>query len=408
MKETARKITSIIIMSVYVLAMVPAAEIRDGVTAGIEEQKAETVRAVKGHTEMAMRMMGDKAYSKTVFGIVSEDENLKNDVISYLTSRVKNDETVFGKYVHEKYDSSADYWLVHADGSVSWDGNLNLYMEELSNDQNPVDGLLKDYRKWDELYENSSDGKVHFELDGKSADVDVSELKKIKMYNETILKSALNKKGEYTSHAAKKIVETGHLTYGDALLSGLELTSQKKMPTMIDHYSTRYVLNENYKFAELFKDKTIVNQWTDPAQRNKTEKSGNLYKKLFNPSTPAEKKIIYSDGTFDKGKLLPKGASVYHGEGSFKWTFDYSGKELVLGYDGKKDYYFETDPRYLGTYNFAPAANWLEHARYDVLPYWRWGNTPDDKNLTPLLKRIHPTPYNMLMEVPNYLNKLLS
>ena len=45
-------------------------------------------------------------------------------------------------------------------------------------------------------------------------------------------------------------------------------------------------------------------------------------------------------------------------------------------YDEKN--HLVTDPRDVGTYNYASPDNWLGHFILDVYPWILWGNSPDD------------------------------
>jgi hypothetical protein len=45
-----------------------------------------------------------------------------------------------------------------------------------------------------------------------------------------------------------------------------------------------------------------------------------------------------------------------------------------------------TDPANRGTYNYGPDQSSVDHVVVDVLPYWMWGNSPDDP--TPVWNRV--------------------
>ena len=103
-------------------------------------------------------------------------------------------------------------------------------------------------------------------------------------------------------------------------------------------------------------------------------------------------------------KLLSPDMSVYHGdENALKYTLK-NGRELVIQPDYSVtekekniiNWHFDTNESTYGTYNFsnfAPA-----HFAYDMWPYYKWGNTPGDKNKTDINKRIHPDYYNLLQD----------
>ena len=71
--------------------------------------------------------------------------------------------------------------------------------------------------------------------------------------------------------------------------------------------------------------------------------------------------------------ILPR-ENQYHGVhlGNQKFTHPISGQEVVFD----KNNNIVIDERYLGTYNIGPKTYSLEHWCNDVIPYWRWGNTP--------------------------------
>ena len=93
-------------------------------------------------------------------------------------------------------------------------------------------------------------------------------------------------------------------------------------------------------------------------------------------------------------RLVSPSESIYHTPDPYTtnikdWNVklvNVDGREVVLKTtDGYK---VETDPRYLGTYNYVtPSADSklsgdsLGHLRQDVIPYIFWGNSEDDKLL---------------------------
>ena len=50
---------------------------------------------------------------------------------------------------------SADYWRVHEDGTVTWDGQLNFYKDGETDKNDAEAGNLLDYRNLDEVIENA-------------------------------------------------------------------------------------------------------------------------------------------------------------------------------------------------------------------------------------------------------------
>lgn len=87
-------------------------------------------------------------------------------------------------------------------------------------------------------------------------------------------------------------------------------------------------------------------------------------------------------------RRLPDSQSVYHQHGEAGRTHrkyvstDGGHHEAVYNQDGE----LVTDPQNLGTYNFVGPDDAMGHFKADVLPYWVWGNSPEDE--TPLLNRI--------------------
>jgi hypothetical protein len=77
---------------------------RDGVKGG--GQAGETVQAAKAHTEMALRMAGDKLYGLDF--LFSDIGNAK-DALMYSMALALGDEEMFLQYVDSEFDSSADY-----------------------------------------------------------------------------------------------------------------------------------------------------------------------------------------------------------------------------------------------------------------------------------------------------------
>ena len=92
-----------------------------------KKQKAETFRAVVGHTEMALSMLGDSGLSEDAKGTLLNDEGLRRDIVEYMKGY---DSGAFANYVSENYESGADYWKLMKDGSLAFDGKATLTDEE--------------------------------------------------------------------------------------------------------------------------------------------------------------------------------------------------------------------------------------------------------------------------------------
>ena len=350
---------------------------RDGIISDEQGQYIETVNAVAGHTQMALAMAIDKLYTKDMLNHISSDTNLQNDINAYMYAAYTGNTSLFADYVNAAYDSSADYWRVHENGTVTWDGQLNFYKDGETDKNDANAGKLLDYRNLDEVIKNANkDGLTTVMLGG--IEVDVERLMEIQGHNNRIIEFGSNSKKENS----KDLLDDGFITYNDAQTYGEDIylrlqigkiPSLKQIPDLIEHYSVRYILNENDIFAEYFSDKNNIEQWTSDVIRGESEKE-------FNGAI---------------AKLLSAEQSVYHGLEAYKWCFE-DGREIVFGptldsnYFPTNVYEFEKDERFLGTYNWFNADNFMMHTFADVIPYIIWGNTPDDMENTIVINRIYP------------------
>ena len=204
------------------------------------------------------------------------------------------------------------------------------------------------------------------------------------------------------------------MSYDEALKSEKDLANKYfwylKLPDVVEHWSARYVLNQN---DELAKTDWANNKYV-PDNQSVEEFSEKI----------KEGRITFSENV----ELLGNGASVYHGKDCLKYLFKNddsfgSSRESVLGaiHDisgNVTGYNFETRDNYMGTYNYGSG---LYHLDLDMRPYWKWGNTPDDLfgsktqgiEATPKPKRYHPyiqdsvDTYNkFLLEEKNYFESL--
>ena len=100
---------------------------------------AETVRAVKAHTEMALRMQGSGMGGKLLEGVLSSIPELQGDKDNYYAymyglsqggAAKDAAEAAYAAYVDGTYDSSGDYWKLLEDGRIQYDGRANLYYDE--------------------------------------------------------------------------------------------------------------------------------------------------------------------------------------------------------------------------------------------------------------------------------------
>ena len=96
---------------------------RDGIISDKQSQYIETVNAVAGHTKMAINMANDGLYKTLMKDIISNNQNLKDDIYLYSVSQAYQNENIFSDYVSNMYDSSNDYWKLLDDGILQKDGS---------------------------------------------------------------------------------------------------------------------------------------------------------------------------------------------------------------------------------------------------------------------------------------------
>ncbi len=88
--------------------------------------------------------------------------------------------------------------------------------------------------------------------------------------------------------------------------------------------------------------------------------------------------VSYSEAKKDWTLLTPE-KSVYHrmgpgNENNQKFVSPDGRSEMVFYPDGT----IVIEPVNMGTYNYSSPDNWAGHFGDDVVPYWIWGNSPDD------------------------------
>ena len=74
---------------------------------------------VTGDTEMAVRMQGDALYTKTMDGLLANNEMLSNEIDMLKSGNMGE---MLG-HVLGNYDISADYWKELPDGTLVYDGD---------------------------------------------------------------------------------------------------------------------------------------------------------------------------------------------------------------------------------------------------------------------------------------------
>ena len=112
---------------------------RDGIVSDEQTQKDETREAVKGHTEMAEKMLGDVIYASSMAQLIDNNQNLRMDLLA----RALGDD-IFNAYVDGTYDSSADYWLFKLDGSIEDDEEYYFSREVVNEEGEYVPEKIKD------------------------------------------------------------------------------------------------------------------------------------------------------------------------------------------------------------------------------------------------------------------------
>ena len=398
---------------------------RDGIVSDAQSQFIETANAVAGHTQMALAMAIDKLYTKDMLNHISSDTNLQNDINAYMYATYTGNAGLFAGYVGANYDTSADYWRVHENDSITWDGQLNFYKDDETDKNDAEAGKLLDYRNLDEVIESAKKNGLETVMLG-GIEVDVERLKEIQKYNDIIIENGKND----NSIAAKELLESGFLSYNTAQISATNIQEKylkslsnlskyglgtlfEAVPSMIDHYSTRYVLNENDEYLAYFNSSDTVTAWTDKnnkidANNKKTVINGlTIEEQLLNGFHLDEKYFSYFDGDLKKiisnpANLLSDKSSVYHGAGCFKWCFN-NGQELVFNMHNDGSYQLDLNYNTMGTFNYGNPDSAVKHYILDMESYWTWGNTPDDLygsktygwEATPKMKRIHPDLYNV-------------
>ena len=84
-------------------------------------------------------------------------------------------------------------------------------------------------------------------------------------------------------------------------------------------------------------------------------------------------------------KAAPNENWYHRGKGQIdneKYYHKITGQEVVFDKNGK----IVTDHENIGTKNYGTNPKSWEHVKFDVIPYYIWGNSPEDT--TPLFRRI--------------------
>jgi RHS repeat-associated protein len=132
----------------------------------------------------------------------------------------------------------------------------------------------------------------------------------------------------------------------------------------------QYVLNNPINWIDPsgmgIYDLVVNRNWN--ASRRRTHYNRNQYN--ITPSDPVEAKKLGWDNTIP-AQLHQQGQG---NEGNVKWVSPDGHHEVIFNKKGQ----IVNDPVNMGTYNLVSPKNKIGHGIEDVLPYWAWGNSPDD------------------------------
>ena len=160
--------------------------------------------------------------------------------------------------------------------------------------------------------------------------------------------------------------------------------------TMQKMYQAIQILQNEMKKYGINVEVDELCSWLAPMQKVETVLKNWHYDRLNNPlqqpwalpRTPREAEEL--------GYIrAPESQNVYHHHngqsGNVKYYHPITGQEVIFDVNGK----IVTDPANIGTYNYFPPTNLYNdffHGVFDVIPYYKWGNSPEDK--TPVLDRM--------------------
>ena len=333
---------------------------RNGIYDGETEQIMETASAVLGHAKMAS-LIEQSGYS------LGNNTQIKKEAEMYSRGDIGG----LASMGMLNYDSDSDYWKLMDDGSIKWDGQLNLYMDG-ETDIAQMDsemGKVLDYRELnDKLQEAQAAGKGTVTLGG--VEVPISEVRKVAQINDRISISGRSIfTGRYKSETDKALLEDGYMSYEEASDSANKIKQRLGIMTrldLIEHYSTRFVLNKNDEFEEYFSDDSKLVEWSNENLRQKVERG----------------EEVTMDFNGVKATLKSKLETEYHiADGdtdAYKWVLE-DGREVVIGEKADGTRYLQMDDNYLGTYNFGTYSFVpieFSHIPLDVFPYYSMKNTP--------------------------------
>jgi RHS repeat-associated protein len=262
-------------------------------------------------------------------------------------------------------------YTLNSDGSLTFDGHFNLYDSTWSYD-NANTGLLLNYNDFEKRLNgvktigSYNHQKVLYNSSGMITQLDASVGFS---YGTIILDDGtkINGNSLYTAHIAnsKSVnnpqyslqMSDGHLSYKEAKnIEDVYIKNVCELPykdfgivnNEFEHWNVRTILNRS-------KELNLI-----------VEKQGLKY--LMNrKSSGFSFEFMGQIETWTYTEY-----STYHGKGCYKWCSD-SGRELVIN----KNREIERRDEFLATYNYYTKKG---HGRYDMKPYYPWGNTPFDKS----------------------------
>ena len=240
------------------------------------------------------------------------------------------------------------------EGNWLYDGNLNIYEGSEMDLNDPEAGLLADYQEINKAFNDNKN--KDYDKDKKikiNSDLSLKWGNLARFYKgNRLVKNNITTGERKNSYASKSLLDDGFMSWDEA--NKIKNSGSLNFDNLAVHYSARYVLNNWLEFESA--DSSILNQFADVDNRNnKIEALGTVWENM------SDDKARYHNPTKN-----------------LKWVSS-DGRELVLERGTGK---LETDYHYFGTYNFGvskmTAQYYFVHGKKDVLPYYRYGSTPQE------------------------------
>jgi hypothetical protein len=313
------------------------------------------------------------------------------------------------EYVSGAHDLTGQNWRVK-DGKLVFDGNFNIYniiYGEEYDGNNPDAGKVMDYRAIGEFIQKclSKDSNMIDEngmvtlpdncleivdtgqitnISNKEVKVKFSDLINAYVINTVTIMLGVSSKSKTIGY----LLDDGFLSYNEALKARETFNPS----SLVDHWNLRYILNKNWEYE--IHEEYLKDYFAKIKQKDDTNEG--------NPAT--------GDFMGESWTLLKNSESMYHdelnkdGSGCWKWVSE-SGREFVMKMIVDKDgnvigSEFQNNPNFMGTYNIGIKSDsmyGLIHFMADMVPYYTYGNAPDDKTI------FHNRLFGYVIE--NYLKK---